>query len=122
MVFITDSWLLDLTRSYVETRALVAVTHDRLLFNRGGRPLTTASVRTRLARAAQLAGISQKVTPHMLRHTAATQLIESGVGIRYVQRLLGHASLATTELYTHVSNPSLRRVVTEAAVLGRLLV
>jgi integrase/recombinase XerD len=56
----------------------------------------------------------------MLRHTAATQLIEAGVDIRYIQRLLGHASLSTTEIYTHVSDQALRQVVSDADVLGRL--
>jgi integrase/recombinase XerD len=56
----------------------------------------------------------------MLRHTAATQLIEAGVDIRYIQRLLGHASLATTEIYTHVSDSALQRVVSNANVLGRV--
>jgi site-specific recombinase XerD len=54
----------------------------------------------------------------MLRHTAAAQLIEAGVDIRCVQRLLGHASVATTEIYTHVSDRALRRVVLDADVLG----
>jgi integrase/recombinase XerD len=57
----------------------------------------------------------------MLRHTAATQLIEAGVDIRYIQRLLGHASLSTTEIYTHVSDHALRRVVSDADVLGRFV-
>jgi len=57
----------------------------------------------------------------MLRHTAATQLIEAGVDIRYIQRLLGHASLSTTEIYTHVSDRALLRVVSDADVLGRLM-
>jgi integrase/recombinase XerD len=56
----------------------------------------------------------------MLRHTAATELLEAGVDIRYVQRLLGHSSLSTTEIYTHVSDHSLRRVVSEADVLSRI--
>jgi hypothetical protein len=57
----------------------------------------------------------------MLRHSAATNLIESGVDIRYVQRLLGHSSLSTTEIYTHVSDVALRRMVTQADVLSRCL-
>ena len=76
-------------------------------------------MRSRLAKIAEAAGLSNRVTPHMLRHTAATQLIEAGVDIRYIQRLLGHASLSTTEIYTHVSDSALRRVVSSADVLGR---
>ena len=75
-------------------------------------------MRSRLAKAAREAGLSARVTPHMLRHTAATQLIERGVDIRYIQRLLGHASLTTTEIYTHVSDRALKRVVSDADVLG----
>lgn len=60
-------------------------------------------------------------TPHMLRHTAAARLIEADVDIRYIQRLLGHASLTTTEIYTHVADPALRRAVTRAAVRNPLL-
>ena len=56
----------------------------------------------------------------MLRHTAATLLIETGVDIRFVQRLLGHSSIATTEIYTHVSDEALRRTLERADVLGAL--
>jgi integrase/recombinase XerD len=57
----------------------------------------------------------------MLRHTAATQLIESGTNIRFVQRLLGHASLTTTEIYTHVTDQALQHAITTASVLQRTM-
>jgi site-specific recombinase XerD len=120
-VFLTNDWITDLTRAYLGARADLAVNHPYLLFNSQGAPLSTAAMRSRLAKAGRVAGLRVPVTPHMLRHTAATQLIESSVDIRYIQRLLGHASLSTTEIYTHVSNQALRRVVTDADVLGRVL-
>jgi integrase/recombinase XerD len=120
-VFLTNDWIAALTRSYLDARTDLGVTHGHLLFNTRLDPLTPAAMRARLALAAQDARLGARVTPHMLRHTAATQLIEAGVDIRNIQRLLGHASLTTTEIYTHVSDPALRRVVTDADVLGRML-
>jgi len=119
-VFLTNDWVKALTRAYMRTRDALGVDHAQLLFNRHRAPLTTSAMRARLATAARRAGVGTKVTPHMLRHTAATQLIEAGVDIRYIQRLLGHASLSTTEIYTHVSDGALRRVVSDADVLGRV--
>jgi len=120
-VFLTNDWITGLTCAYIETRAALGLEHSHLLFNRHHEPLTAAAMRARLAKAARDAGLRARVTPHILRHTAATQLIESGVDIRYIQRLLGHASLSTTEIYTHVSDRALRRVVSDADVLGRVL-
>lgn len=118
-VFLANDWITELTSVYLQARSTLRLSHSHLLFNLHHEPLTTAAMRSRLAKAAQAAGIAQRVTPHMLRHTAATQLIEAGVDIRYIQRLLGHASLSTTELYTHVSDHALHRVVSDADVLGR---
>jgi site-specific recombinase XerD len=119
-VFLTNAWITNLTEAYLTARRRFAPTHSYLLFNAHLDPLTPAALRARLAKAAAAAGLRQHVTPHMLRHTAATQLIEAGVDIRFIQRLLGHASLSTTEIYTHVSDGALKRVVSEADVLGRL--
>jgi integrase/recombinase XerC len=119
-VFLTNDWITALTDAYLRVRGMLGLSHSRLLFNLHYEPLTTAAMRSRLGKAAMAAGLTRHVTPHMLRHTAATQLIEVGVDIRYIQRLLGHASLSTTEIYTHVSDLALKRVVSEADVLGRL--
>lgn len=72
--------------------------------NRLQHKLSDQSVRFMINRYAELAGIDQHITPHMFRHSFATLLLEQDVDIRYIQRMLGHSSISTTEIYTHVSN------------------
>lgn len=84
--------------------------NDFLFTNgRGGR-LTEASIQKIVHHAAIAAGISKVVTPHTLRHSFATHLLESGTDIRYIQELLGHAKLETTQIYTHVSAQAARKI------------
>jgi integrase/recombinase XerD len=80
--------------------------HNRL----GGR-LSEQSVRVGLRRYAAEAGVGSRVTPHMLRHSVATLLLEEGVDIRYIQSLLGHTSISTTQIYTEVHDGHQRRVL-----------
>lgn len=120
-VFLTNGWITEFISTYLETRRDLGLQHSRLLFNLHLDPLTPPALRQRMMKAGDAAGLRIRVTPHMLRHTAATQLIEAGVDIRYIQRLLGHASLSTTEIYTHVSDRTLKRAVSDADVLGRLV-
>jgi site-specific recombinase XerD len=120
-VFLSNDWMTDLVGAYLGVRADLDLQHGYLLFNLRHAQLSTSAVRLRLAKASRAAALETRVTPHMLRHTAATQLIEAGVDIRYIQRLLGHASLSTTEIYTHVSDIALKRKIAEADVLGGML-
>jgi integrase/recombinase XerD len=79
--------------------------------NRNRNRLSDQSVRRLLRNYSRLAGLSPIITPHMLRHTVATSLLENGVDIRNIQQLLGHSSLAVTEIYTHVSKNAQRVVL-----------
>jgi integrase/recombinase XerC len=77
---------------------------------RGGKPLTPAAVRLRLQRRAREQGVAKRVHPHLLRHTCASHLLESSGELRAVQELLGHADIATTEIYTHLDFQHLAQV------------
>jgi integrase/recombinase XerC len=89
--------------------------NERALFlnHRGGR-LTDRSVRRVLNQMIQETSITQKITPHKLRHSFATHLLEGGADLRSVQELLGHVNISTTQIYTHISNERLREVYRKA--------
>ncbi|HYD50296.1 MAG TPA: site-specific tyrosine recombinase XerD [Terriglobales bacterium] len=81
-----------------------------LFVSRSGRALSRRAFALRLRRAVLRAGIGGKVTPHTLRHAFATHLVEGGADLRAVQMMLGHADIATTQIYTHVASERLRDV------------
>lgn len=86
--------------------------HENILFlNRRGRKLSRVSVFTAVKEAASRAGISQKVSPHTFRHSFATHLVEGGADLKAVQDMLGHESIITTEIYTHLDADYLRETI-----------
>ncbi len=87
---------------------------DALFLNHRGAPLGVRGIRYRLHRAGLRAGLPEDASPHTLRHSFATHLLDGGADLRVVQELLGHADLATTQVYTHVAPARLRSVYRKA--------
>ncbi len=118
LAHILDPTCLAHLRAYLQYRAQRP--DDAVFLNSRGTRLTTQGVRLRLRKMACAAGIAGRVTPHMLRHTAATLLLRNGVDLRLVQEFLGHASVATTQRYTHISKEHLVRALRNAHPLSGL--
>lgn len=103
-------------QAYLEVRGqLGAPTHETVFVNARGGPLTTRSVQNIVAKyARQALPTRTDVSPHTLRHTFATHMLDGGADLRVVQELLGHASLGSTQIYTHISVERLRQIYREA--------
>lgn len=84
---------------------------EHFFVNQHGHPFSDQSVRRMLNYYTDLIGLDQHITPHMWRHTFATMLLEADVDIRYIQEMLGHSSIRTTEIYTHVSLAKQREIL-----------
>ena len=116
VVFVCDS-AAEALRGYLDNRQ----DDFKPLFIRfkGGKPkdsegkdlrLSTRSVQKLVKKYARMAGIAVDPSPHTLRHTFATDLLRRGADIRAVQELLGHANISTTQIYTHITNPQLKKI------------
>ena len=111
LALVVDEETLRVQRKYLEARTQMEARSPALFLNSSGMRLTTQGIANVIARLREEAGIERHVTPHMLRHTVATLLLRNGVDIRIVQEFLGHASIATTQRYTHVTKEHLRGVL-----------
>lgn len=98
---------------YLDKRKAARSSEEVLFLNNRGRQLTRVMIFMILKQAALRAGIDKQISPHTLRHSFATHLLEGGAGIRQVQELLGHESILTTEIYTHLEAEHLRTTVEE---------
>lgn len=107
LAVVVDEETVHVQRKYLEARARIETRSPALFLNSSGGRLTTQGIANVIARLREDAGIERHVTPHMLRHTVATLLLRNGVDIRVVQEFLGHASIATTQRYTHVTKEHL---------------
>ncbi len=102
-LFAISETLSDDLKSYLEKR------EHEYIFSKT-KPLTTRNIQKIIKLTSNRAGIAKKVTPHTLRHSFATHLLEQGNDIRIIQAMLGHASLNTTQVYTHVSSEQIKKV------------
>jgi integrase/recombinase XerD len=112
LVIVTDTCLEDL-KGWLDVRP--ASGQDFVFPGmRGRRNVAERTVQRAVLRLAKEAGLEKVVTPHVLRHTLATSLLRHGGDIRFIQRILGHASIATTQVYTHLDDAELRRMYERA--------
>lgn len=108
-----------LLERYIAQRMLLNHTTDALFVGKQGKRLSASSLHSIFEKARVTLALEGQFTPHMLRHSFATHLLDNDAGIRLVQQLLGHSSIATTQIYTHVTQKRLRAVYEQSHPHGR---
>jgi len=116
LVFLSDEarfWLKKYLQKRTDNLLPLFISHSKKkkdIQNPNSQRLTARSIQRMVKRYALLSGLTKKVTPHTLRHSFATDLLSNNANIRSVQAMLGHASLSTTQIYTHVTNQELKKI------------
>lgn len=102
----------DALKSYLADRPVPEPEYDDFMFlNKFGKPLSRISIFNMVKRQAVIAGIRKEISPHTFRHSFATHLIENGADLRVVQEMLGHESILTTEIYTHIDSKTWKKSI-----------
>lgn len=112
VVQITNSQVLNALENYMDVYHNQIENNEYFFINRLNHRLSDQSVRYMINRYANMAKLPEHITPHMFRHTFATLLLEEDVDIRYIQQILGHSSIVTTQIYTHVTTYKQRDILT----------
>ncbi len=108
---ITEKYI-DIYRKEIRVHQVIApMAKDTVFLNQHGKPLTRAMIFTIVKRLAEKAGIRKTISPHTFRHSFATHLLENGADLRAIQQMLGHESITTTEIYTHIDRKHLTEVI-----------
>lgn len=105
----------DIIKDYIKNERAQGIINpkssDILFLNRRGNGLTRVMIFTIIKNLTKAAGITKNISPHTFRHSYATHLMENGADLRYIQEMLGHSSITTTEIYTHLESEALRSVI-----------
>ncbi len=107
MIILSKNWVKNI-KKYLSKRKIQS---GHLFCKKNGTPISADTIQRLIKKSAKKAGISKHTTPHTLRHSFATHLLDAGESIRKIQELLGHTSLNTTQIYTHTSIEQLKKVV-----------
>jgi len=103
----------DHVKSYMRERIKIKSNNNYLFISNKKTKFDTSTIERMVKRVAKNAGITKKVTPHVLRHTFATSILRNGGDIRFIQQILGHSSLATTQIYTHIDDNTLKEMYSQ---------
>lgn len=115
MIILSKEWIKHL-KKYIKRKK---VKSEFVFSKKNGRPISVDTIQRIIKKSASRAGIVKHVTPHTLRHSYATHLLEGGESIRKIQELLGHANLGTTQIYTSISTDQLKKVQSPLDRLGK---
>lgn len=111
-LFIGNQEVINILRQHYALNREIVNQKGYIFLNREGNRLSEQSIRKLLHHIEYQLNIKPHITPHMYRHTFATMLLDNDVDIRYIQKILGHSSISTTEIYTHVSNAKQKEILT----------